>query len=346
MWRARLALLLLGHATQAACLLLHVRPPLQLGTTPKRDATNTNAPRSRSRKSSLLPPLPPVARRTFVASTTAITAAAARPGLVSAAEALPLPRPGFVRLYVCRHGETEFNRLGKAQGRRVDAPLNDNGRAQAAAVAQLLSGVPLATAYSSSLSRAKETRDIIVGANGRDGDGGRCPRVELSALDEVDFGPRLDGSGGGGGDGGGGNVRSYETEIARTYAKWMAGKLTSRVGGSSAGGGGGGGGALAEGSATDAGETGLDVLERCQTALRSISAAAGDYSTAGQVSSTHASTTLDPPRPLFAQPHTTPPPPPPAHPTAPTTAPLHLPLAFDTGRDSQQLPSLADRGAC
>ena len=199
-------LLLLAHAAPTACLL---RPQLQLGLTPR------DAPPSRRSSLPPMPPLPPVARRTFVASTTAISAAAARPGLVSAAEALPPPRPGFVRLYVCRHGETEFNRLGKAQGRRVDAPLNDNGRAQAATVAQLLSGVPLAAAYSSSLTRAKETRDIIVGGR----DGGRCPLVELSALDEVDFGPRLDGSGGSGGDGGGGGVRSYETEIARTYAK-------------------------------------------------------------------------------------------------------------------------------
>ncbi|CAM9890775.1 unnamed protein product, partial [Heterosigma akashiwo] len=38
---------------------------------------------------------------------------------------------GAVRLVLCRHGQTELNRLGKVQGRAQDPPLNDTGRAQA-----------------------------------------------------------------------------------------------------------------------------------------------------------------------------------------------------------------------
>lgn len=36
-------------------------------------------------------------------------------------------------IYVMRHGQTEYNRNGILQGRRIDAPLNKTGRAQARA---------------------------------------------------------------------------------------------------------------------------------------------------------------------------------------------------------------------
>ena len=38
------------------------------------------------------------------------------------------------RIYLARHGETEWNALGKLQG-HTDIPLNDAGRAQAAELA-------------------------------------------------------------------------------------------------------------------------------------------------------------------------------------------------------------------
>ena len=44
---------------------------------------------------------------------------------------LPPILTNCVRLYLCRHGQTEYNRLKKVQGSRIDALLNDTGRKQA-----------------------------------------------------------------------------------------------------------------------------------------------------------------------------------------------------------------------
>ena len=49
--------------------------------------------------------------------------------MLAARLALSLPplSPGFKRLYLARHGETDWNRANRIQGRSVDQPLNDNG---------------------------------------------------------------------------------------------------------------------------------------------------------------------------------------------------------------------------
>ena len=66
------------------------------------------------------------------------------------------------RLYIVRHGQTEWNAQGRIQG-HTDVDLSDYGRQQAQAVAQRLSGVTFDAAYTSDLSRSKETAQIIVG---------------------------------------------------------------------------------------------------------------------------------------------------------------------------------------
>lgn len=62
--------------------------------------------------------------------------------------------------YFVRHGETDWNSLGKIQG-QTDIPLNENGRAQARALASRLAGLGIEHIYSSPLLRAKETANII-----------------------------------------------------------------------------------------------------------------------------------------------------------------------------------------
>lgn len=59
-------------------------------------------------------------------------------------------------LWLVRHGETEWARLGRHTG-RTDVPLTDLGREQARSVATRLVGVPFALVLSSPLSRAFET---------------------------------------------------------------------------------------------------------------------------------------------------------------------------------------------
>lgn len=74
-------------------------------------------------------------------------------------------------IYVARHGETEFNRLDKLQG-RSDSPLTDKGRAQARqvgeTVARLRAGAPWIV-WSSPQGRAADTARIIAEAAGLDG---------------------------------------------------------------------------------------------------------------------------------------------------------------------------------
>ena len=66
------------------------------------------------------------------------------------------------RLWVVRHGETDWNAEGRLQGQR-DTPLNGRGRAQADAVGRALRdrGCGRATFVASPLSRARETMERL-----------------------------------------------------------------------------------------------------------------------------------------------------------------------------------------
>lgn len=64
------------------------------------------------------------------------------------------------KIILVRHGETEWNVAKKGQG-WTDIPLNDKGRGQARALAEKFSSFPIQTIYSSSLSRASETAQIV-----------------------------------------------------------------------------------------------------------------------------------------------------------------------------------------
>ncbi len=61
---------------------------------------------------------------------------------------------------VWRHGQTDYNRDGRVQG-RVDIPLNDDGLAQAAQAAQNLAALGPAAIFSSPLSRALQTAQAL-----------------------------------------------------------------------------------------------------------------------------------------------------------------------------------------
>lgn len=63
-------------------------------------------------------------------------------------------------LYLIRHGETDWNKARRIQG-RSDIPLNETGRLQALRAAAQLSGHPWGHIVSSPLSRARETAQII-----------------------------------------------------------------------------------------------------------------------------------------------------------------------------------------
>ena len=65
-----------------------------------------------------------------------------------------------MNIYLIRHGETDWNLIGKVQGRE-DIPLNDTGKSQAKKCAIALQSTGIKTIISSPLKRAVETANII-----------------------------------------------------------------------------------------------------------------------------------------------------------------------------------------
>jgi len=65
-----------------------------------------------------------------------------------------------MKIFLVRHGETEWNRIQRFQG-RSDPPLNPRGRLQVRALAAALKDQVYAAIYSSPLLRALETAHII-----------------------------------------------------------------------------------------------------------------------------------------------------------------------------------------
>ena len=84
-----------------------------------------------------------------------------------------------MKLYLLRHGRTLWNEAGRLQG-RTDVPLSAAGRESARKTAELLADLPLSAAFSSPLSRARETAELIAG--------GRIPVRTDARLLELSFG--------------------------------------------------------------------------------------------------------------------------------------------------------------
>ncbi|MGE3921226.1 MAG: histidine phosphatase family protein [Gammaproteobacteria bacterium] len=64
-------------------------------------------------------------------------------------------------IYFIRHGETDWNFQDRIQG-HTDIPLNATGISQALYLGQLLAHVPFSAAFSSDLSRARQTAELIL----------------------------------------------------------------------------------------------------------------------------------------------------------------------------------------
>jgi glucosyl-3-phosphoglycerate phosphatase len=113
-------------------------------------------------------------------------------------------------LVLVRHGETDWNAQERAQG-HADVPLNARGRAQAAAVAQVLAGLGPARLWSSDLARALQTAQQI----------GRTAGLEVepdARLREYDVGARS-----------GLTLVEFAERFPREHAAWMAEDPSPRV---------------------------------------------------------------------------------------------------------------------
>ncbi len=83
-------------------------------------------------------------------------------------------------VYLARHGQTEWNLVGRRQG-RLDSPLTEQGVQQARRNALLVASLPIDRVYSSPLGRAYRSALIMARHKG-------VPVTVLEDLAEVDHG--------------------------------------------------------------------------------------------------------------------------------------------------------------
>ena len=85
-----------------------------------------------------------------------------------------------MRLYIVRHGETDWNVQRRLQG-ESDVPLNHEGKAMAVKTGEALRGIPFDLAVTSPYIRAEETADLILGER-------KLPRLTDPRIREITWG--------------------------------------------------------------------------------------------------------------------------------------------------------------
>jgi broad specificity phosphatase PhoE len=88
------------------------------------------------------------------------------------------PSTTVLRIYLARHGQTDWNAQRRLQG-HTDTHLDSTGRAQAHALAAQLAGIRFDHVYCSTLSRSRETAEILHGS---------APIDSLPGLMEIGLG--------------------------------------------------------------------------------------------------------------------------------------------------------------
>ena len=84
------------------------------------------------------------------------------------------------KIYLIRHGQTKFNRLGVVQGRGIDASLNETGFRQAEMFYQAFKSISFEKIYTSSLKRTHESVNKFI----VDG----IPHEAHAGFDEISWG--------------------------------------------------------------------------------------------------------------------------------------------------------------
>ena len=85
-------------------------------------------------------------------------------------------------IYLIRHGETAYNKLGVVQGSGIDADLNATGLAQADAFFEMYKSIPFQKIYISKLKRTYQTVRNFIDLG--------MPYEELIGLNEISWGEK------------------------------------------------------------------------------------------------------------------------------------------------------------
>jgi len=135
------------------------------------------------------------------------------------------------QLYIIRHGETQFNKEKKVQGRGVDAPLNQTGILQAAAFYSYYKNEGFDKVYVSNLQRTYQSVQGFIDAG--------LPYEKLPGLDEISWGNKE----------GLPFLPEAHSHYMATVEAWQRGELDTKIGG---------------------GESPLEVMERQKEAMGHI----------------------------------------------------------------------------
>lgn len=84
------------------------------------------------------------------------------------------------KIYLIRHGQTDYNKRGVVQGRGINASLNDLGQKQARAFYEKYKDVDFKKVYTSSLKRTAQSVNNFIQDN--------IPHEALGGLDEISWG--------------------------------------------------------------------------------------------------------------------------------------------------------------
>lgn len=115
-------------------------------------------------------------------------------------------------IYIIRHGETDYNRMGIVQGSGVDSDLNDLGRAQAQAFFEHYQRQPFEVVLTSRLKRTHQTVSGFLDKG--------LPWEQFAELNEISWG-ELDGKP---------STPALHEIYRRVVGEWRNGNLEARNG--------------------------------------------------------------------------------------------------------------------
>ncbi len=115
------------------------------------------------------------------------------------------------KIYLIRHGQTEYNRRGVVQGSGIDAPLNETGWMQAQAFFDAFNDIPFQHIYTSVLQRSIQSVQGFIDLG--------IPHTKLAGLNEINWGEK-EGKEANAGD------SKYYTSIIKS---WTSGSLDRAI---------------------------------------------------------------------------------------------------------------------